>query len=130
MELEKFVALLVITGHGEQLLGILLHHSGLLADVDAVQELSDVLLSDRGGLLDQGRWKTEKPGEGRDQNTCNHRWNVTKYIYSRTIFDFSISILCYFIPLRHYIIPNVIITPLFNMKGDIVGEEHCSIHVV
>lgn len=48
----KVGSLLVITGHGELLFDILLHHSGPLADVDAVQELPDVLLSDRGGLLD------------------------------------------------------------------------------
>ena len=48
----KVGSLLVINGHGEHLFDILLHHSGLLADVDAVQELPDVLFSDRGGLLD------------------------------------------------------------------------------
>lgn len=47
--------LLVKIGHDEHLFDILLHHSGPLADVDAVQELPDVLLSDRGGLLDQSR---------------------------------------------------------------------------
>lgn len=41
-------------GH-EHLFNILLHYSGLLADIDAVQELPDVLLPDPGGLLDQGR---------------------------------------------------------------------------
>lgn len=50
--MEKLV---VFIGHGEDLFDILLHHSGLLANIDAVQELPDVLLSDRGGLLDQGR---------------------------------------------------------------------------
>ncbi len=62
-KLEKLVILLVITGHGEHLFNSLLNHSGLFADIDAVQEFPDVLLSDRGGLLDQGRWekKKEKP---------------------------------------------------------------------
>lgn len=46
-------ALLVITGKVDILFNILLHHGGFLADINAVQELSDVLLSDGGGLLDQ-----------------------------------------------------------------------------
>lgn len=40
---------------GEYLFSILLHHGGLLADINAIQELSDVFLSDCGGLLDQRR---------------------------------------------------------------------------
>lgn len=53
--MEKGVVLLVIREHGEHLFSLRLHHGGLLTDVDAVQELPDVLLSDLGGLLDQGR---------------------------------------------------------------------------
>ena len=52
---EKMVNLLVKTRHGEHSFNILLHHSGPLADVDAIKELPDVLLSDCGGLLDQSR---------------------------------------------------------------------------
>lgn len=50
-ELEKLIVLLVITGHGEGSFSILLLLSGPLTDVDAVQELPDVL-SDRGGPLE------------------------------------------------------------------------------
>lgn len=32
---------------------LLFHHCSLLADIDAIQELPDVLLSHSGGLLDQ-----------------------------------------------------------------------------
>lgn len=82
-DLEKLGVLLVITGHGEILFGILLDHSGLLADVDAVQELPDVLLSDRGGLLDQSRWKeTEEPSvKGETWSHATGRWfNVNRIL--------------------------------------------------
>ena len=49
------MVILLVVREQEHLFSIGLHHSGSLADVDAVQELPDVLLSDRGGLLDQGR---------------------------------------------------------------------------
>lgn len=53
-KLEKLVILLVIAGHGH-LFNFLLHHGGLLTDIDTIQELPDVLLPDPGGLLNQGR---------------------------------------------------------------------------
>lgn len=55
--MEKLHVLFFFREHGEHLFGIWLHHSGLLTDVDAVEKLPDVLLSDCGGLLDQGSWK-------------------------------------------------------------------------
>lgn len=55
--MEKETDVLFSREQCEHLFGIWLHHSGFLADIDAVQKLPDVLLSDCGGLLDQCRCK-------------------------------------------------------------------------
>ena len=52
--------LFVKTGH---LLVFNFNNSGLLADINAIKELPDVLLPDRGGLLDQGRWRGKRKGQ-------------------------------------------------------------------
>ena len=71
--LEKLVVLLVKSGHDEQLFDILLHHTGFFSDINAVQELPDVLLSDRGGLLDQRRC------EGREEKLALYHHNMLIY---------------------------------------------------
>lgn len=62
---------------------LLFHHCSLLADIDTIQELPDVLLSHSGGLLDQSSW-WRKPKRGgkkkkeknllRQTNLNNSRW--------------------------------------------------------
>lgn len=58
----KKVILLVIAESEHLFTGWLLH-SGPFAHIDAIQELSDVLLSHCGGLLDQSRCKHIKTGK-------------------------------------------------------------------
>lgn len=73
--MEKSDVLFVIREHNEHLFGVWLHHSGLLTDIDAIQKLPDVLLSDCGGLLDQGRWKEARSEWETWSHTTGRRFN-------------------------------------------------------
>ena len=62
---------------------VVLDNGGLLADIKTVEELSDILVLDAGGLLDEGRWLGHRLDGVAEHNQLVLEENVNLWILFR-----------------------------------------------